>query len=280
MNTGLHDAANLAWKLALVVSSGAPLALLDTYQDERVPIASGVLEFTHNLVRVFTVTSPHKRWLRDRLLPIAMSIPIAERHYTARLSQISHTYRGGPLAPTQRSRRNSIAPGDRLPSVSGLVRGGKPLSTLDLLSSTTHTLLVLSGRGNHQEAIQQVIGRIARFNCDVQIVPVLATDATRHAQATTDPYLHVHRRYRALRGALLLVRPDGYLARRAPLSRPDIPEQYLQHLRDPTGSDQNARRTPIPLTSVIRPDRGRPASCRRPRGQRRRSRDRGRRATL
>ena len=240
MNTGLHDAANLAWKLALVVG-GAPAALLDTYQDERVPIAAGVLEFTHNLVRIFSVTSPSKRWLRDRLLPIAMSVPAAERRYTTRLSQISHTYRGGPLAPaSRRSMRKSIAPGDRLPSVSGLVGGGKPLSTLDLLGSTTHTLLVLSGRGNHQQAVQKTIARMARFNGNVQIVPVLATDATqrapaitdatRHAQAITDPHLRAHRRYHALRGALLLVRPDGYLARRAPLSRPDIPEQYLHQL--------------------------------------------------
>src|SRR6202043_1620639 len=39
LNTGLQDAYNLAWKLALVVSGRAGAALLDSYADERVPVA-------------------------------------------------------------------------------------------------------------------------------------------------------------------------------------------------------------------------------------------------
>ena len=39
MNTGLQDAYNLAWKLALVVRGRADAALLDTYEQERVPVA-------------------------------------------------------------------------------------------------------------------------------------------------------------------------------------------------------------------------------------------------
>jgi hypothetical protein len=257
MNTGLLDAANLAWKLALVVGGTASPALLDTYQDERHPIAAGVLEFTHNLVRVFTVSSPRKRWLRDRILPIAMSIPTVERRYTARLSQISYTYRRGPLAPaTRQSRRKSLAAGDRLPSVPGLVRGGKPLTTLDLLGTTAHTLLVLNGPGTPQKAIQKTVARIARSNGNVQIVPILAAAAAQDSQAITDPLLRAHRRYRARRGALLLVRPDGYLACRAPLSRPDIPERYLQQLTDRPASGPDTHRTQTtssPRTGRLQP---------------------------
>jgi 2-polyprenyl-6-methoxyphenol hydroxylase-like FAD-dependent oxidoreductase len=247
MNTGLHDAANLGWKLALVVGGGASPALLDTYQDERHPIAAGVLEFTHFLVRVFTVSSPRKRWLRDRLLPIAMSIPALERRFATRLSQISHTYRGGALtSATRRSPCKSIAAGDRLPSVSGLVRGDKPLSTLDLLGSTTHTLLVLSGRETSRKRIQETVAHIAPFNGNVQVVPILAAAAAQDSQTIADPHLQAHRRYRALRGALLLVRPDGHLACRAPLSRPDIVERYLQRLTDPTTSVPRAQLTRSP----------------------------------
>jgi hypothetical protein len=45
-----------------------------------------------------------------------------------------------------------------------------------------------------------------------------------------DPELLAHRRYGALSGRLLLVRPDGYLACSAPLSRPDVVERYLEML--------------------------------------------------
>ena len=50
------------------------------------------------------------------------------------------------------------------------------------------------------------------------------------SESVDDPGLRAHRRYDALDGQLLLVRPDGYLAARAPLSRPDIPERYLGRL--------------------------------------------------
>jgi 2-polyprenyl-6-methoxyphenol hydroxylase-like FAD-dependent oxidoreductase len=43
MNTGLQDAYNLAWKLALVVSHRADDALLDSYEAERMPVAQRLL---------------------------------------------------------------------------------------------------------------------------------------------------------------------------------------------------------------------------------------------
>src|SRR5438105_950253 len=46
MNTGLQDAYNLAWKLALVVSGRAGEALLDSYEAERLPVAKRLLSTT------------------------------------------------------------------------------------------------------------------------------------------------------------------------------------------------------------------------------------------
>jgi len=46
MNTGLQDAYNLAWKLALVVSGRAGATLLDSYEDERIPVARRLLSTT------------------------------------------------------------------------------------------------------------------------------------------------------------------------------------------------------------------------------------------
>ena len=62
--------------------------------------------------------SPRRRWLRDRLLPLAAAIPAAERYYTTRLAQLSHSYRGGPLARPQRlARLDRVRAGDRMPDV-------------------------------------------------------------------------------------------------------------------------------------------------------------------
>ena len=232
MNTGLHDAFNLGWKLALVAGGQSSPGLLDTYQDERLPIAGGVLAFTHYLVRIFTIPSPRKRWLRDHLLPIAMAVPVAERRYTRRLSQTSHTYRGGPLAPPTalRVRSGLIAPGDRLPNVPGLERNGEPVCTLDLINSPAHTLLVLTGHRAESQTAHVAIARLARFNGIVNTVTVSGPSMQRSLDAVADPHLAAHRRYRARKGQLLLVRPDGYLAERAPLTRPDILERYLHQV--------------------------------------------------
>jgi 3-(3-hydroxy-phenyl)propionate hydroxylase len=46
MNTGLQDAANLGWKLALVATDRAPESLLDTYEAERRPVADRVIRNT------------------------------------------------------------------------------------------------------------------------------------------------------------------------------------------------------------------------------------------
>jgi 2-polyprenyl-6-methoxyphenol hydroxylase-like FAD-dependent oxidoreductase len=229
LNTGLHDAFNLGWKLALVAQGQAPPGLLDTYQAERVPIATSVLALTHGLVRTFSMPSPRKRFVRDLVLPVAMSTPVAQRRYTRRLSQLAHHYRGGPLAaPPGRMARGGVAPGDRLPAVTGLQRDGKPVCTLDLLRPPTHTLLVLTGSRSDHEMARQAIARMEPWASVVQTIVI--GEEPLDSESVGDPELRAHRRYDALGGQFLLVRPDGYLATRGPLNSPDIPERYLRRL--------------------------------------------------
>jgi 2-polyprenyl-6-methoxyphenol hydroxylase-like FAD-dependent oxidoreductase len=52
MNTGLQDAANLGWKLALVVQGRASPGLLDSYHEERWPVAQSLLRTTDNAFRL------------------------------------------------------------------------------------------------------------------------------------------------------------------------------------------------------------------------------------
>jgi 2-polyprenyl-6-methoxyphenol hydroxylase-like FAD-dependent oxidoreductase len=52
MNTGLQDAYNLAWKLAFVVQGRADAALLDTYEQERIPVAQRLLNTTDRAFQI------------------------------------------------------------------------------------------------------------------------------------------------------------------------------------------------------------------------------------
>ena len=49
MNTGIQDAYNLGWKLALVARGEAPESLLDSYEAERKAVAADVLATTRGL---------------------------------------------------------------------------------------------------------------------------------------------------------------------------------------------------------------------------------------
>ena len=52
MNTGIQDAYNLGWKLGLVLH-GANASLLDTYEEERLPVAASVLGISTRLAQAF-----------------------------------------------------------------------------------------------------------------------------------------------------------------------------------------------------------------------------------
>jgi hypothetical protein len=74
MNTGIQDAANLAWKLDAVLD-GAPDDVLDTYQSERHPIGKRVLRQSGLMARGVTLHPRIARRLRDLLAPRLLRLP-------------------------------------------------------------------------------------------------------------------------------------------------------------------------------------------------------------
>jgi hypothetical protein len=97
MNTGTMDAHNLSWKLALVAGGRAPGALLDTYGQERIPVASGVLEFTNKLLGLLTMRNRAKRVVRDTVVPVVSRTPMVQRDASRKMSQLSVAYPPSPL---------------------------------------------------------------------------------------------------------------------------------------------------------------------------------------
>ena len=120
MNTGIGDAENLAWKLALVISGRAGDGLLDTYEAERRPVAKDVLESTSGLTELVVGESRMARFVRDHI-----AVPLLNRAWMQRLiarkaSQLRVSYRDGPLGAGPRSRLPGLRPGDRVPDREGL----------------------------------------------------------------------------------------------------------------------------------------------------------------
>jgi len=124
MNTGIGDAENLAWKLAMVVRGRAGEALLDTYAAERRPVAEEVLASTSSLTGLVLGGSAPARLLRDHLLIPLMNAPVVQRLIWERASQLKVSYRRGPLA--HRSWTPRPRPGDRVPDTAGSHENGRP----------------------------------------------------------------------------------------------------------------------------------------------------------
>ena len=68
MCAGIRDAANLAWKLDLVLTGKAPDALLDSYDQERLPSARQAIEFSIELGKVICVPDPAAAAARDEAM--------------------------------------------------------------------------------------------------------------------------------------------------------------------------------------------------------------------
>jgi 2-polyprenyl-6-methoxyphenol hydroxylase-like FAD-dependent oxidoreductase len=101
MNTGLQDAANLAWKIAAVLR-GADDGLLDTYDSERRPVGENVVKSTGKLFNAAAGQSAAKAAIRDRVLPFALKIisrarPIQRKAFLG-TSQRNIAYATGSIA--------------------------------------------------------------------------------------------------------------------------------------------------------------------------------------
>jgi len=120
MNTGLQDAYNLAWKLALVVSGRAGAALLDWYENERLPVAKRLLSTTDRAFSLVVSDGWLAGQFRTRVLArvpaLAMGLKRVQRLAFRTISQIGIRYRTSPLSETSASLPEA-APraGDRFP---------------------------------------------------------------------------------------------------------------------------------------------------------------------
>jgi 2-polyprenyl-6-methoxyphenol hydroxylase-like FAD-dependent oxidoreductase len=126
-NTGIHDAHNLAWKLALVLKAEASPDLLSTYEPERRPASALTVEQSYSRY----VTRAAAYLGTGGMQPLEDDLNI-ELGYCYNSSAIAAE---GDTAPAHENPRNSKGrPGTRAPHV-WLERDGARISTLDLFGS-------------------------------------------------------------------------------------------------------------------------------------------------
>lgn len=153
MNTGLQDAYNLAWKLALVVKEQADVALLDSYDQERRPIAQRLLRTTDRIFTLLVSDSWTAGIFRTRLIAkiAARAMRLERTRILAfrTISQIGVRYRGSALSQMLGTLpEGAPLPGDRFPWLHLRMQPEGPLEDLyQKLDDTCFNLLVIGQPG-------------------------------------------------------------------------------------------------------------------------------------
>lgn len=173
MNTGMQDAINLAWKLAIVCRglSGAP-AFLDSYSPERRPVGAEVIAESGRLTKVATLRNPIAQELRNVIAHFMLGLAPIRRLAEGSMTETSIRYGDSPLNGPASGSAAKI--GDRLMPVAGELPYG--------------------------------VGDTPRFTLRAAAPPARSIPAL--SSEIVDPVI----RSNSAGAGIQLVRPDGYLA--------------------------------------------------------------------
>jgi 2-polyprenyl-6-methoxyphenol hydroxylase-like FAD-dependent oxidoreductase len=176
MNTGIQDACNLAWKLALV-SRGICVAepLLDSYSIERSAVGEQVLKGAGRVTSIGIMKGEIKQSIRNHIASLVFGLPPIRAAMVNALTEISIGYPDSPLTARGTEMRGGPIAGQRAP-----IRDGEPAVGA---GDTPRFVLFAASGDNSSKLISQY--------------PLLLDPGVREPFAA---------------GGIWLIRPDGYTA--------------------------------------------------------------------
>jgi 2-polyprenyl-6-methoxyphenol hydroxylase-like FAD-dependent oxidoreductase len=238
MNTGLQDAHNLSWKLALVAHRAVGPGLLESYSAERHPVGLDVVEET------------------SRAMDEAVSTGWRRPSAAGRESQLLIHYRSSGWVqddvPTDQDNSEAPRAGDRAPDAFGL---GRPFvahrSRLrERLERGNHVLIGYFS-GKNTESDQRVFADLLsmiRRGLDRSAAGMAILDPKSHfvdgelIPAILDCDGSFHQIYLARSGMVWLIRPDGHIAWRCDRADPDRLALFLDRFGERLPSGEAMRR--------------------------------------
>jgi hypothetical protein len=199
MNTGLQDAYNLAWKLALVSKGLADKKLLDTYEQERLPVAERLLKTTDRAFQLVVsdtwIASLFRTRIMAKIAASAMTISGARDLAFRTISQIGIRYPQSHLSQTLPGLPTGAPEaGDRFPWLHLKLLGNSGTEDLfQQLNDTCFNLLVFRQPPFARESLER---------SGVLKLQVIADDAVNDAELNR---AHIER------GSTYVIRPDGHI---------------------------------------------------------------------
>jgi 2-polyprenyl-6-methoxyphenol hydroxylase-like FAD-dependent oxidoreductase len=261
MNLGIQDAANLAWKLALVLHGGARPEILDSYEAERRAIARNIVtttdRATRGILRVMALRHPAIASLRAEVVSFVGELGFVQARVPYELSGIGVGYPASPIVGEHhsspwtaeigrpRDERPSLAdwvrfsrgpgPGERVPDMDLPPGWGAP-TLHELLLGTRHLLLLFDGAAATPagyENLSAIARHVAeKYGDRIRIAAVVPRRERPEGFAfdgpvLLDPDAEIHASFGCGSEGLYLIRPDGYVAFR---SQPADLEAFAHYL--------------------------------------------------
>ncbi|SNS55004.1 2-polyprenyl-6-methoxyphenol hydroxylase [Geodermatophilus pulveris] len=221
MNTGIQDAWNLGWKLALTVRGLAAPGLLDSYEAERRPAGKMIVD------RAVSIAFTDEMDMEDEKAQFLLEM------------QMTMNYAGSPLVGETPGFTAGPEPGHRAPDVQGLRRFGvaHPLRLFDLTRGTRSTLLLHADADVSEEqllALEKLAVGVRQYSRG-EVDPYLVADPDARVPLLVDlPVVRdADRSFAVAYGtagaatAAYLVRPDGHVGFR---TRPVSEAALMDHL--------------------------------------------------
>jgi 2-polyprenyl-6-methoxyphenol hydroxylase-like FAD-dependent oxidoreductase len=243
MNTGMQDAWNLGWKIAMVLRGDAKDDLLDTYDAERWPVGRRLLRYTDRIFSTFTsamsggvFASWFRRAVVARVMPKVFDSPSLRAAVFGFVSELGIRYRRSPLAREGRPRlRRGPRAGDRLPDAQLTLDGD--ITSLQRAAVGPGFVLLLCGDparwdGARVDELVRRYGLTKAARLSDSAFPGAIVDESSRTLSCLG----------AENGGQYLVRPDGYIAFRCAGYDLDGLDSYLSALR-PALSAPSSRST-------------------------------------
>lgn len=249
MNTGMQDAYNLAWKLALHRDGKGDL--LDSYSAERRPVGKSVVELTDRMTRMAAIQNPVGAAIRNRLLPIVASLGVVQHKMVDSLEEVNVNYRdtawvdefvGDRLtASTRTPFQSGPRAGDRAPDAI-ITHGdsGKPSRLFDLFCGAHYTFLAFINAEDREEDAAQLTAalQLARERLGDWLRCIYIADRKKPNSLKDEDALYLDARRAAHKAygvnqsqTLYLIRPDGYIAFRSLPLDSDALRRYFNEVR-------------------------------------------------
>lgn len=195
MNTGIQDAYNLAWKLALVLKHSFAEKILETYNEERLPNAKRLLETTDRMFNLAAGTDWLLGLIRSTVFPpmakYILGIEAIRKRFFILISQIGIRYRDSSLSAHGGDAGFEVKAGDRLPYF--LVDAK---SIYDQLREPCFHLLSFSdGDTDYESDLKEIESKYAGL-LDTLVIPL---------------YPHVVEMFGSDKPFHVLLRPDNYI---------------------------------------------------------------------